>query len=81
MLKENKFTDLGKPGQYFEDYFDGNNELDSMGLKVLKGFRFTLCKLNSGLYLQVDVCSRILQKRNLLEVFNGKSLDENKSKY
>lgn len=52
-----------------------------MGLKVLKGFRFTLSKLNSGLYLQVDVCSRVLQKMNLLEIFNGKSIDENKSKF
>lgn len=81
LLKQNKFTDLGKPGQYYEDYFDGNNQLDDMGLKVLKGFRFTLSQLNSGLYLQVDVCSRVLQKRNLLEIFNGKPLDENKAKF
>lgn len=81
MLKENKFSDLGKPGQYFEDRFDGSSELDNMDLKVLKGFRFTLSKLNSGLYLQVDVCSRVLQKQNLLETFNGKTLDENKSKF
>lgn len=81
LLKENKFTDLGKPGQYYEDEFDGNEQLDNMGLKVLKGFRFTLSNLNSGLYLQVDVCSRVLQRKNLLEIFNGKALDENKSKF
>jgi hypothetical protein len=44
----------------------------------LKGYRFTINSLNSGIYLQVDVCSRVVQAKNLLEVFNGKSPDYNK---
>jgi hypothetical protein len=48
---------------------------------VLKGFRMSLAPLNSGIYLQVDVCSRVLQSRNLLEIFNGQTKDDVCSKY
>ena len=41
-------------------------KLDDKGLRVLKGFRFTITPLNSGIYLQVDVCSRVVQAKNLL---------------
>lgn len=74
-LRTLKLSELGKPGQYFENEFDGNAELDNKGLCVLKGFRFTLAPLNSGLFLQIDVCSRVLQAKNLLEIFNGKPKD------
>ncbi len=36
-------------------------------MNVLRGFKFTLCKLKSGLHLQIDVCSRVYRAANLLE--------------
>ena len=48
---------------------------------MLKGYRFTLSALNSGLFLQIDVCSRVLQAKNLLEIFNGKPKDYNIEKF
>lgn len=48
------------------------------GLQVLKGYKFTIVPLNAGLSLQIDVCTRVLQSRNLLELFNGKPADFNK---
>jgi len=73
MLTSVGLTELGRQSQYFQREFEESAELDSKGLSVLKGFRFTLASLNCGLLLQVDVCSRVLQSDNLLEVFNGYS--------
>lgn len=41
-----------------------------MGLNILRGFKFTLCNLKSGLSLQIDVCSRVFRAANLLEEIN-----------
>ena len=41
------------------------------GLCTLKGYKFTACPLYSGLYLQIDVFSRIIRQRNLLEEMNS----------
>lgn len=75
-LRAMKLSEIGKPGQYFQKEYDGSDELDDKGLKVLKGFRFTITPLNSGIYLQVDVCSRVVQAKNLLEAFNGHNRDQ-----
>lgn len=39
----------------------------NVGLSVIRGFKFTLCTLKSGLFLQVDACSRVFRSSNLLE--------------
>lgn len=38
-----------------------------MGLNVIRGFKFTMASLKSGLYVQIDVCSRVFRAANLLE--------------
>jgi aubergine len=38
-----------------------------VGLSVIRGYKFTLCTLKSGLALQIDVCSRVFRSENLLE--------------
>lgn len=38
-------------------------------MNVLRGYKFTLVMVNNRLKLQLDVCSRVLQKNNLLEEF------------
>lgn len=76
MLTSVGLTELGKQSQYFQREFEDSQDLDEKGLNVLKGFRFTLTSLNCGLLLQVDVCSRVLQSNNLLEVFNGHPVDK-----
>jgi hypothetical protein len=38
-------------------------------MNVLRGYKFTLVMMNNELKLQLDVCSRVLQKNNLLEDF------------
>lgn len=49
-------------------YFDKKEILiKEAGLCVIRGFKFTLCTLKSGTYLQIDVCSRIFRANNLLE--------------
>lgn len=62
--------ELGRAGQYYEkNQFDSADlkELQQEGkLTVLRGFKFTLTPLNKGIYLQLDVCSRVLQFKNLL---------------
>lgn len=48
----------------------------NVGLSIIRGFKFTLCSLKSGLHLQVDVCSRVFRTNNLLEeLFSKKSKD------
>ena len=47
----------------------------SVGLNIIRGFKFTLASLKSGLFLQIDVCSRVFRSENLLE-----ELSRNKSK-
>ena len=53
-----------------------HQDLDNLGLDVIRGFKFTLVQLNRGICLQVDVCSRVLQSRNLLEIINRKNEDQ-----
>jgi hypothetical protein len=36
-------------------------------MNVLRGYKFTLVMINNKLKLQLDVCSRVLQKNNLLD--------------
>ena len=57
-------------------YFDKKEvNVHEAGLNVLRGFKFTLCKLKSGLHLQIDVCSRVYRAANLLEELSKKSKD------
>ena len=42
-------------------------DLASVGLNVLRGYKFTLTMINNRLLLQLDVCSRVLQRNNLQE--------------
>ena len=53
-------------------YFDKKEIMcKEAGLNVIRGFKFTLCTLKSGLYLQIDVCSRVYRSSNLLEELTG----------
>ena len=72
-LKSCNMTELGKIGQFYprDQHLERHQELDDLGLTILRGFKFTLVPLNVGISLQIDVCSRVLQKKNLLEIFNG----------
>lgn len=45
-------------------------EVKEAGLNILRGFKFTLCQIKSGLSLQIDVCSRVFRAANLLEEIN-----------
>lgn len=57
-------------------YFDKKEIMvKSVGLNVIRGFKFTLASLKSGLLLQIDVCSRVFRSNNLLE-----ELTRNRSK-
>lgn len=58
-------------------YFDKKEIMvKSVGLNVIRGFKFTLASLKSGLFLQIDVCSRVFRSNNLLEeLSNNKSKD------
>jgi hypothetical protein len=51
-----------------------------VGLSIIRGFKFTLCTLKSGLFLQIDVCSRVFRSFNFLEeLMNQKNKDFNDS--
>ena len=39
----------------------------NIGLSVIRGYKFTLCTLKSGLHIQIDACSRVFRSLNLLE--------------
>jgi len=48
-------------------YFDKKEVLvEDIGLSVIRGFKFTLETLKSGIVLQIDVCSRVYRSHNLL---------------
>lgn len=75
-MRNANLCELGKGGQYFlkdqltkdhksemkEEYYN----LERAGMNVLRGYKFTLAMINGALKLQLDVCSRVLQKTNLL---------------
>ena len=67
-LRNAKMTELGKIGQFYpkDQHKERIKELEEIGLTILRGFKFTLVPLNVGISLQIDVCSRVLQSRNLL---------------
>jgi hypothetical protein len=78
-LRNANICELGKAGQFYqkdqllrgfkkemqEEYF----QLERAGLNVLRGYKFTLLMINGNLKLQLDVCSRVLQRNNLQEDF------------
>lgn len=72
-------TELGKVGQFYpkDQHLERIKELEQIGLTILRGFKFTLVPLNTGISLQIDVCSRVLQSKNLLEIFNGHPVADN----
>lgn len=47
----------------------------------MRGFRTTIHNLKSGPCLQMDICTRLLQKNNLVEDFNGQARDVVIEKY
>lgn len=61
-LRNKKMDEINR-GKYFD-----KKEVDvkSVGLSILRGFKFTLCPLKRGLTLQIDVCSRVFRSANLL---------------
>ena len=53
-------------------YFDKKeNMVQEVGLSIIRGFKFTLETLKSGIVLQIDVCSRVFRSNNLLEELSG----------
>lgn len=63
VLRDKKMDEVN-PGKYFDKK---ENRIDSVGLTVLRGYKFTLCNLKGGMSLQIDVCSRVFRSANLLE--------------
>ena len=61
--------ELGKASQYYAKNQERNadiRQLEEEGkLTVLRGFKFTLAPLSKGIFLQIDVCSRVLQSENV----------------
>ena len=45
-----------------------NPELEKVGLRVLRGYQFTLLMMNRMLKLRIDVCSRVLQSQSFYEL-------------
>lgn len=72
---------MGKNGKYFD--LSKQIELEEEGLIVVQGYEFTLVPLDLGITLRIDLCSRILQKQTLLELFkaNTKKNGEKMNKY
>lgn len=69
-LKTAGMYELGKASQYYAKNQDKDPEIKHLEeegrLTVLRGFKFTLVPLNKGIFLQIDVCSRVLRSQNLL---------------
>lgn len=78
-LRGANICELGKVGQFYQkdqllknfkkEMQDEYMNLERAGMNVLRGYKFTLVMINSKLKLQLDVCSRVLQRNNLLEDF------------
>lgn len=71
VLREEHMDELTR-GKYFDHK---EVKVHDVGLNVLRGYKFTLCALKSGLSLQIDVCSRVFRAKNLLEEMQGMSKD------
>lgn len=82
-LRNSDMTEFGKKGQFFPNKrpTDINPEIEKIGLIIERGFKLTLVPLPAGISLQIDVCSSILQRRNLLSIFNAASMSQNKLLY
>ena len=72
VLREQQLDELTR-GKYFDKK---EERVKESGLNVLRGFKFTLCSIKSGLSLQIDVCSRVFRDHNLLEEITRLSKDE-----
>jgi len=59
-----KMTELSK-GKFYKKLTLLDNDFKN-GFYALRGYKFTTCPLNSGLYIQIDVFSKLIRQRNLL---------------
>lgn len=62
LRNELQMNDLGN-SKYFDKEEDN---LKDFGLSVKRGFRFTIAPIAKNIFIQVDVCSRVLQSINFL---------------
>lgn len=63
-LKKFDMVDLGG-GKYYDNEASKQGtefSVEGSGLKVLRGFKFTLCNIKNQTALQIDVCSRVIRK-------------------
>lgn len=63
VLREKEMDELTR-GKYFDKR---EIMVKEVGLCVIRGFKFTLCNLKGGIFLNIDVCSRVFRESNLLE--------------
>jgi hypothetical protein len=66
ILRDRKMDEVTR-GKYFNKK---EIRVESVGLNILRGYKFTLCQMKSGMNLQIDVCSRVYRAANLLEEIN-----------
>ena len=76
VLRERNMDELSRG-----KYFDKKEEIvKQVGLSVIRGYKFTLASLKFGLFLQIDVCSKVFRTDNLLEeITNNRNKDFMKS--
>ena len=61
MLKKSKMVEL-TTGNYYNENTLNDNASKQFGLSVWRGYKATVAPYNGKIFLQVDVCSRILRE-------------------
>jgi aubergine-like protein len=65
MMKESKMTELTL-GCYYDENTINENVSKESGLNVWRGYKATIAPYNNRIFLQVDVCSRVLRDESFL---------------
>jgi aubergine-like protein len=65
MMKESKMTELTL-GCYYDENTINENVSKESGLNVWRGYKAIIAPYNNRIFLQVDVCSRVLRDESFL---------------
>ncbi len=65
MLRKSDMLELSL-GNYYDQSSINDNVSKESGLNVWRGFKASIAPFNNRIFIQIDVCSRVLREENFL---------------
>ncbi len=74
MLKQSNMIEL-TVGNYYDQDSINDNASKEFGLNVWRGYKASIAPVNNKIFIQIDVCSRVLRGESFLETLEAERRD------